>query len=115
MQAALAIANGQPVPDAVTEAFARLPQVMGRADARSGQIERAVIELAETAMLQDRIGDDFDAVITDLDERGARIQLRDLPVVARVRARHVEPGETIRVRLTAAEPATRRLAFQRRA
>ena len=115
VQAALAIANGQPVPDAVTEAFARLPQVMGRADARSGQIERAVIELAETAMLQDRIGDDFDAVITDLDERGARIQLRDLPVVARVRARHVEPGETIRVRLTAAEPATRRLAFQRMA
>ena len=41
--------------------------------------------------------------------------VRDLPVVARVRARHVEPGETIRVRLTAAEPATRRLAFQRMA
>ncbi|HYD13514.1 MAG TPA: RNB domain-containing ribonuclease [Allosphingosinicella sp.] len=115
VQAALAIANGRPVPDTVGDAFTRLPQVMGRADARSGQIERAVIDLAETVMLQERIGEDFEAVVTDQDERGARIQLRDLPVVARVSAHRVEPGETIRVRLTAADPETRRLAFQRMA
>ena len=74
------------MPVTVTEAFARLPEVMARADARSGQIERAVIDLAEAVMLESRIGETFEAVVTDLDERGARIQLRALPVVARVAA-----------------------------
>ena len=115
VQAALAIANGQGVPDTAAEAFARLPAVMAKADARSAQIERAVIDLAETVMLQDRVGEVFEAVVTDLDERGARIQLCDLPVVARTVAHHVEPGEAIRVKLTAADPETRRLAFQRMA
>ena len=113
VEATLAIANGKPVPDTVTEAFARLPAVMARADARGGQIERAVIDLAETVMLQDRIGEVFEAVVTDLDERGARIQLRDLPVVARVVAHHVDPGEALRVKLTGADPETRQLTFQR--
>ena len=88
---------------------------MARADARSGQIERAVIDLAETVMLRDRIGERFEAVVTDLDERGTRIQLRDLPVVARVSAHQVEPGDTIRVQLTGADPETRKLTFQRMA
>jgi VacB/RNase II family 3'-5' exoribonuclease len=115
VRATLAIANGEAVPDVVTAAFDKLPKVMGRADAHSGQIERAVIDLAETVMLGDRIGDVFEAVVTDLDERGARIQLRDLPIVARVVAHNVDPGETIRVKLIAAEPATRTITFQRMA
>jgi exoribonuclease R len=115
VRATLAIANGEPVPDVVTAAFDKLPRVMGRADAHGGQIERAVIDLAETVMLGDRIGDVFEAIVTDLDERGARIQLRDLPIVARVAAHHVDPGETIRVKLIAADTITRTITFQRMA
>ena len=73
--AALAIANGQPVPEAVAAAFDALPKVMARADARGGQIERAVIDLAEAVMLKGREGEVFEAVVTDVDERGVRIQL----------------------------------------
>lgn len=101
---ALAIANGQPPPAAAQEAFERLPDVMAKADARGGQIERAVIDLAEIVMLQGREGEVFDAVVTDIDERGARIQLCDLPVVARVPARDVGVGEAIHARLVAAIP-----------
>ena len=115
VRATLAIANGEPVPDVVTAAFDKLPKVMGRADAHGGQIERAVIDLAETVMLGDRIGDVFEAIVTDLDERGARIQLKDLPIVARVAAHHVDPGETIRVKLIAADTVTRIITFQRMA
>jgi len=115
VQATLAIANGAAVPEAVTAAFPRLPRAMAVADARSAQIERAVVDLAETVMLQGREGERFDAVVTDLDERGARIQLRDLPIVARVAAHHVDPGDTLHVRLIAADPATRQLSFQRMA
>lgn len=113
IRAALAVANGQPVPDAVSAAFERLPAVMGKADARAGQIERAVIDLAETAILSGREGEQFDAVVTDLGETGARFQLCDLPVVARTQAPGAIPGAALRVRLDAADPIRRTLAFTR--
>ena len=113
IEAALALANGRAVPEPVNAAFPLLPAAMQRGDARAGQIERAVVDLAETALLADRTGELFDAVVTDLGEQGARIQLCDLPVVARTTAREVVPGDRVRVRLDSADPATRRLAFQR--
>ncbi|MFM6951491.1 MAG: RNB domain-containing ribonuclease [Novosphingobium sp.] len=113
VEAALALANGRPVPESIEAAFPALPAAMQRAEARAGQIERAVVDLAETAILADRTGELFDAVVTDLGDQGARIQLCDLPVVARTIAHGVVPGDRLRVRLTGAEPATRRLTFQR--
>lgn len=113
IRAVSAIANGQPVPTVVSEAFARLPEVMAQADARASQIERAVIDLAEAVMLKERVGEIFPAIVTDMDERGARLQLSDLPVVARVSAHGVEPGDPIRVRLEGADPERRALIFQR--
>jgi exoribonuclease R len=113
VRAALAIANGLPVPLAVTEAFAKLPAVMARADARENQIERAVIDLAEAAFLADRVGEAFEAVVTDIGENGARIQLCDAPVVARTPAHGVQPGAKIRVRLISADTEKRALQFER--
>ncbi len=112
IRATLAVANGQPVPEIVSDAFARLPEVMARADAIGGQIDRAVIDLAEAVMLQGREGETFAAVVTDADERGARIQLRDLPVVARLPVAGAEPGDAITVRLTATDPERQRIAFE---
>lgn len=113
LQAALAVANGRSVPDEVTAAFERLPAAMAKADARDGQIERAAIDLAEVALLSGHQGETFRAVVTDIGESGARIQLSDVPVVARTTAHGVIPGAAIRVRLTAADPVQRRLAFER--
>lgn len=111
--AAHAVANGQPVPDAAAAAFQRLGPVMEKAQARSSQIERAVIDLAEAAILAGREGESFDAVITDLGENGARFQLCELPVVARTAARRVRPGDRITVRLESADPARRMVDFAR--
>ncbi|MBN8815882.1 MAG: RNB domain-containing ribonuclease [Sphingomonas sp.] len=113
VMATLAIANGQPVTALLTDAFAKLPQVMARADALSGRVERAVVDLAETVLLRADVGKIFPAVITDLDERGARMQLTDLPVVARVDAKNVTPGDTMRVRLTSVDPVQWELHFDR--
>jgi VacB/RNase II family 3'-5' exoribonuclease len=112
IRATLAVANGQPVPGAVTEAFDKLPAVMARADAIAGQIDRAVIDLAEAVMLQGREGETFAAVVTDADDRGARIQLRDLPIVTRVAMTGAEPGDAVTVRLTAADPDRQRVSFE---
>ena len=111
IEAALALANGRSVPEPVAAAFQRLPAAMQRAEARAGQIERAVVDLAETALLAPREGEVFDAVVTDLGEAGARIQLCSVPVVARTQAIGVVPGDRIKVRLESADPARRLLRF----
>ena len=113
VMAALAVANGRPVPEAASAAFEKLPEVMARADSRSGQLDRAAIDMAEALMLQGRIGETFRAVVTDIDERGARMQLCELPVVARVAAHRVEIGDEMTVRLTAADPGRPATEFQR--
>ena len=113
LEAVLEVANGRPVPAACADAFMRLPQVMDIADAREGAIDRAVIDLAETALLAGHEGETFAAVVTDLDERGARIQLCDRPVVSRVDAHRVASGDDLRVKLVEADPIKRILRFER--
>lgn len=113
VQAALAVANGVAVAPAVTDAFERLPQVMAKADARDGQIDRAAIDLAEAAVLAGREGQIFSALVTDVAENGARIQLCEVPVVARVAAPEILPGTRLKVRLDATDPVRRTLSFSR--
>lgn len=111
----LAIANGRPVPPAATQAFEKLPQVMAKAAAKAGQVDRAVVDLAETVMLRGREGETFRAVVTDIDERGARMQLCELPVVARITAHSVEIGDELVVRLESADPEQPPATFRRTA
>jgi exoribonuclease R len=111
VRAAYAVANGEAVPHAVTQAFAALPEVMARAGAVGGQIERAVIDLAEAVMLQPSIGKIFTAIVTDADARSAQIQLQDVPIVARLAATNLKPGDTLNVKLTDVSTEKRTLAF----
>lgn len=111
IRATLAIANGEPVPEAVHDAFVRLPPVMARAGALSGQIERAVIDLAETVMLHGCIGERFAACVTDADGDSARVQLVDLPVVSRARVPGAAPGQRVSLRLDGVDSVKRRLIF----
>ena len=111
IRAAVAVASGTPVPPVVAEAFEALPAVMAKADARAARIDRAVIDLAEAVLLAGSEGRRFAAVVTDADDRGARVQLCDLPVVARVTARDLAPGARIELTLTKADVAQRTVAF----
>ena len=112
VRCALAIANGQPMPQAVTDAFARLPRVMGRADARASQINHAAIDLAEAVMLKGREGETFKAVVTDFVDHGVRAQLADMPVVANVKASGLRQGEDLRLKLVSADPDQRSIVFE---
>ena len=113
VRAALAVANGDAVPEVVLDAFQRLPKVMARADSLGNQVNNAVIDLAETIVLQDKVGQSFDAIVTDIDDRGVRMQLTQYPVVARVTAHGTNPGDAMQVRLVKADTATRTLEFER--
>jgi len=113
VQATLAVANGRAVPDVVTAAFETLPKVIAKADALAGQIDRAVIDLAEAVMLSNEIGHTFAAVVTDADDRGARIQLSDAPVMARVTGPGLTPGDAVQVRLSGVDVDKRSVTFER--
>lgn len=112
VRCALAIANGQTVPQAVTDAFARLPKVNGRADARASQINHAAIDLAEAVMLKGREGETFKAVVTDIVDHGVRAQLEDIPVVANVKASGLREGEDLTLKLVSADPDQRSVVFR---
>ena len=113
IEATVRIANGQPVPDDLSAAFQKLPAVMARAEDKSGQIDRAVLDLAEAVMLEGREGTQFNAVVTDIDERGARIQLCDPAVIARVDGSGLTPGDDITVKLAGVDVAHRQVRFER--
>ena len=113
IEAALQVAAGQPVAAELDAAFQALPAVMAKAEERANQIDRAVLDLAEAVLLQGREGERFPAVVTDLDDRGARIQLGDPATITRVDGKGAMPGDSIMVELVAADPATRQVKFQR--
>jgi exoribonuclease R len=112
MEAALAVANGRAVPDGVAAAFERLPDVMNRAEAKAGQVDSAVLELAEAVVLNGRVGERFAGTVTDVDKkRGARIQLADPAVITRVPADGLEIGAVVGLHLDEADPSRRLTRF----
>lgn len=113
VQTVLAVANGREVPSAVAEALPRLPTAMARAAAKGGQIDRAVIDLAEAVLLEGHEGQTFLAVVIDDDPEYSRIQLRDIAVVAKVKAKGLHPGDECRVKLVGVDTAARTVHFER--
>ncbi|MEV0537048.1 RNB domain-containing ribonuclease [Kitasatospora sp. NPDC050463] len=81
-----AVAAGESVPDWAREALPGVPTLMAAGDRRSAEVERACVDLVEAELLAGREGEDFPAVVIDVDEqRPARgtVQLREPAVRAR--------------------------------
>ena len=110
-EAALAIANGKPVPDWVEAAFPKLPEVMNRAESRASQVEGAVVELAETVALECRVGETFEGRVVDMDDRGAKVQLCTEAVITRLAEDGLDLGQRVDLRLTQADTAQRITRF----
>jgi exoribonuclease R len=113
VQAALAVANGREVPEHVQVALPNLPDAMAAAAAQSGRVDRAVVDLAEAVLLQGHEGHTFLAVVVEDDDEISRIQLVDIAVVAKVKAKHLHPGDECRVKLLSADPDRREVRFER--
>jgi exoribonuclease R len=113
IEATVQIANGKSVSAELDAIFQRLPAVMDKAEEKAGQIDRAVLDLAEAVVLHGREGSQFNAVVTDIDERGARIQLSEPAVTARLNANGMMPGDLISIKLTTVDIPQRRIVFER--
>ena len=110
----IAACAGMKPPEWATTALAELPAVMERAAARERAVERMVISLAEAAVLAGCIGETVDGVVVDVGRERATVQLVRPAVVADIanRGGRVGLGDEVRLRVAAAEPATRTVILE---
>jgi len=109
----LAHAAGEPTPGWVRDALARLPKAMAAADRRAAAVERAVVEATEAHVLAGRVGDEFDAVVAETGPEHGTVTLAVPAVRATCDTPDLPLGQAVRVRLTVADPAERRVRFVR--
>jgi exoribonuclease R len=107
----LAISAGTDVPDWARVELSELPHIMAAADQHAHQVDRAVVNLAETVLLQDRIGEVFDGVVVEVEDDHGEVQLRDPAVRARLDGASLPLGQQVTVRLVTADVTTRSLRF----
>jgi exoribonuclease R len=107
----LAICNGKDVPEWVRETLPALPDIMSRADQHAHQVDRAVVDLAETVLLQDRVGETFNGVVVDAGDDHGEVQLTEPAVRARLDGANLPLGQSVAVRLVSADVSARRLTF----
>jgi exoribonuclease R len=106
----LALAAGEQPSAELRAVLPQLPALMAASDRRTHEVERAVVDLVEATVLAGRVGEVFDAVVLDAEEKRSTVVLTELAVQARCDGR-LTPGERVRVRLTTADPATRTVRF----
>ena len=112
----LALCAGTEVPGWVREALPGLPATMQRSGRTASAYERGVLDLVEAGVLRDRVGEEMDAVVVDVEERRperGRIVVPGPAVEARVEGDGPLPlGQDLRVRLVEADVAERRVLFR---
>jgi exoribonuclease R len=108
----LSLAAKQAPPEWCTEALPTLAEEMKESDRRDGELERRIIDLVEAVVLSDRRGEDFDAVVVEVNKRGGLLQLKDPAVLAPSDGNNLELGQSVKARLAEVDPARGQLRFQ---
>ena len=112
----LALCAGEAVPDWVLAALPGLPKELQSSAQRARTYERAVVDLAEAALLADRIGEEFSAVVVSVDEKEptkGTAMVRELGVEAPVSSAGELPlGNDVRVRLASADVTSRQVQLE---
>ncbi len=111
----LALCAGTEVPGWVLAALPGLPKTLQSSAQRAHAYERALLDLVEAGVLQDRVGEEFDGVVVAVDRDDAQhgvVVLDDPDVEARVVGSAPLPlGTDVRVRLTTADLEARKVEF----
>jgi exoribonuclease R len=111
----VALCADQPVPDWVHAALPTLPEEMRGSAHRSSAYEHAVVDLVEAGVLAPRVGETFDGVIVEVDEKTGThgsVTIKEPAVEAPLTGTQpLELGTDARVTLTSADVASRKVAF----
>ena len=109
---ALAICNGQRPPEWVLAELHELPATMGRARRAESQLDRAMVDFVEAALLIDRVGESFAATVTANRRDGrSAIQIADPAITAVVKGT-ATPGTVVNVELVSANLEQRTVEFR---
>ncbi|GAA2748275.1 RNB domain-containing ribonuclease [Terrabacter aerolatus] len=100
-----ALSAGRDVPQWARDALPTLPEIMSTSDRRTNGVQRACTDAVEAAELSPRVGGTLEAVVVDENDKGVVVQLIELAVVAKAAGR-ARAGDTVRVRVDAAEVST---------
>ncbi|MDI2128592.1 RNB domain-containing ribonuclease [Yinghuangia seranimata] len=109
----VSVVAGDDVPAWVLGRLPELPKAMESGDRKAHEVEREAVDLVEAAVLEPHVGEEFDAVVVDLNDRGdaGTVQLRTPAVRAKFTGTGLKLGSAVRVRLTEADLAERRVRF----
>lgn len=109
----VSVSAGDEVPEWASSALPKLPQTMEESNKRAQQYEAGIISTVEAAVLKPRVGETFEAVVVEVDERdgGGTIQLTEPAVTAHCKG-DLPLGERVRVRLELADVALRQVRFE---
>jgi exoribonuclease R len=109
----LALCAGDEVPGWVRSALPGLPATMGESGRVGHELERECVALMEAAVLHGREGEEFDAVVVEVDRDGSSgtVQLAD-PAVRASCEGELPVGEAVRVRLVEAVVEKRSVRFE---
>ncbi|MBL8203639.1 MAG: RNB domain-containing ribonuclease [Blastocatellia bacterium] len=128
------LTNGHRPSQELMATLYQLPPVMSEADRLSRQLESAIVDFAEARLMQDRAGEIFNAMVIGLRQEGVVVQVTEPPLRTLIpitvwRAQGEEAklasdgatlmvgeqrltlGETVSLRLEAANPKARSLSF----
>lgn len=112
----VALCAGTDVPAWVLDRLPELPRILQESAHRAHQYENAILDLVEAGVLQHRVGESFEAVVVDVDDKDERrgdITIQEPAVEGRVTAEGPLPlGTDVRVELVTADVATRKVEFR---
>ena len=100
-----ALANGREVPAWARGSLGALPDLMARSSQKASQLAAGALDRVEAALLHGREGQEFTGIVLRQAGDGARVQLHDPPVVAKIKELTAAPGTAVRLRLTSASVA----------
>jgi len=109
---AVALSASRRPPGWVVDALPDLPKIMQKARSRETRYERALVDFSEALILAGRVGETFEAVVVDVDDPDATIQLTEPAVVASIDAGTLQLADRIEVRLVSTDTYTRLALFE---
>lgn len=115
LETCAALSAGEPVPDPVRETLPGLPATMQESGRLARTYENAVVDLVEATILEKRVGEEFRAVVLELDEddpKEGEVQVEE-PAVEATATGDLPLGEEVTVTLSEADPETRTVRFTR--
>jgi ribonuclease R len=109
-----ALTRGAAAPYGDSQLGAIAQRCTEREDA-ANKVERLVRKAAAALLLQSRIGEKFDAIVTGASEKGTWVRIRRPPVEGRLERGYegLEVGDHVRVKLVHTDPARGYIDFAR--